>query len=161
MSLILDILNEMWDATLNYKGVTVNFFGVPYFKTKKQSSLRVTLSRLEKKKLIQKNNNGWEILEAGKKYLNEHNNLIKLQSPFDKSSPKNLILMFDIPEDMRQMRDWLRDQLKIYGYKMVQQSVWVGPSPLPQEFKKIINDLGMKKNIKTFKLASPYKQKIM
>ncbi len=159
MSLIIDILNEMWNTSLNYKGVTVNFFGVPYFKTKNQSSLRVTLSRLEKKQLIQKNKEGWEILAAGKKYLEEHNKLSKLRSPFNKSSPRNLILMFDIPEHVRPIRDWLRDQLKIYGYKMVQQSVWVGPSPLPQEFKKFINKLGIKKNIKTFKLASPYKQK--
>lgn len=39
---------------------------------------------------------------------------------------------------------------------MIQQSTWVGPSPLPKEFIKYIEDIGIKKQLKTFKLAKPY-----
>ena len=50
--------------------------------------------------------------------------------------------------------DWLRNQLKIFGYKMLQQSLWQGPGPLPIEFRKRLDDFGIKKNVKTFKMTS-------
>ena len=61
--------------------------------------------------------------------------------------------MFDVSEECRHYRNWLRDQLKEFGYVMVQQSVWAGPSPLPKEFKDYINKLKLQKSIRTFKLA--------
>ncbi|MDB5204458.1 MAG: putative regulator [Candidatus Taylorbacteria bacterium] len=157
MSLILDILEEAWNTTLNYKGVTVNLFGVPYQKNKR--SFQSTLYHLKKTGLIIKNKEAWKITDAGKKYLTEHKtNLQKFKSPFKKGSPRKLILMFDIPEHQRIYRDWLRKQLKEYDFKMIQQSVWVGPSPLPNEFKLYMRKIGLHKLIKTFNLAKEYRK---
>jgi hypothetical protein len=33
---------------------------------------------------------------------------------------------------------------------MLQQSLWLGPGPLPQEFLKRLNELGIRENIKIF-----------
>jgi len=59
----------------------------------------------------------------------------------------------DIPEQNRILRNWLRNQIKIFGYKMLQQSLWIGPSPLPPPFLKRLEDLNIRKNVKTFKIT--------
>ena len=51
------------------------------------------------------------------------------------------------------MRRWLRNQIKIFGYKMLQQSLWLGPGPLPPAFLKRLEDLKIRKNVKTFKIT--------
>jgi hypothetical protein len=42
---------------------------------------------------------------------------------------------------------------------MIQKSVWVGPSPLPKEFMDYVKEIGLKDNLKTFKLAKSYLDK--
>ena len=64
--------------------------------------------------------------------------------------------MFDVPVEKKAERDWFRWHLKKFGYIMVQHSVWVGPSPLPKEFKEYLEEIKLNKCIKTFKLAKPY-----
>lgn len=75
---------------------------------------------------------------------------------FDKGSPKNLLLIYDIPEDRKKERDWFRRQLKNFDFIMVQRSVWVGPSPLPTDFTDYLKQIGLQKEFKTFKLAKSY-----
>jgi phenylacetic acid degradation operon negative regulatory protein len=48
------------------------------------------------------------------------------------------IFIFDIPERERYKRNWLRMVLRNLNFKMLQKSVWLGKTALPQEF---INDL--------------------
>ncbi len=48
------------------------------------------------------------------------------------------IVLFDIPEKESAQRAWLREVLKNLKFTMLQKSVWVGNSSLPEEF---MNDL--------------------
>lgn len=80
-------------------------------------------------------------------------------SPFKSDSPKNLLLIYDIPSDKNVERDWFRRQLQRFGYIMIQRSVWVGPSPLPLEFVKYIKEIGIENNFQTFNLAKSYTEK--
>ncbi len=75
---------------------------------------------------------------------------------FHKDAPKNLIVMFDIPETKKAEREWLRWHLKKFNYSMIQKSVWVGPSPLPKEFLDYVKKINIKDGLKTFKLAKGY-----
>lgn len=68
--------------------------------------------------------------------------------------------MYDIPGDGKSEREWLVRQLKKFDYIMVQKSVWVGPSPLPNDFLKYIKSIGLSKRLKTLKLAKPYSRNI-
>jgi len=88
------------------------------------------------KKVLRLTQRGREILE-------------KLRVQKSKSLPDNgryktesddelKIIIFDIPEEERQKRDWLRSVLKNLKFSMLQKSVWVGKGKLPKEF---INDL--------------------
>ena len=80
-------------------------------------------------------------------------------SNFNDTSPKNLIVIYDITEEMKKERDWFRRHLKKFNYVMIQRSVWVGPSPLPNDFIDYVKSIGLMNQLKTFKLAKPYSEK--
>jgi len=49
------------------------------------------------------------------------------------ASDRVTIVMFDIPEERRRKRSWLRSVLKNLGFEKVQQSVWIGKVKIPRE----------------------------
>lgn len=119
----------------NYKGVPVNSFGIPIFNNSFNDSKR-------------------KQGKAKRKYL------YSFTSTFQKDAPKNLLLIYDIPHEMKKERDWFRRQLKNFGFVMIQKSVWVGPSPLPKNFLDYLKRIGLQKEWKTFKLSKSYTEKI-
>lgn len=157
MSFILDVLEDLWNIQLHYKGVRVNMFGVPQSFKNKENSYRSTLSRLHKNGLISKKSENWILTNKGKEYLNTKKVLCKFDSNFKSNAPKNLLLIFDVPESRKSERRWLRLHLKKFKYFMIQKSAWVGPSPLPREFVSYLKEIKLDSCIKRFRLASPYK----
>ncbi len=81
---------------------------------------------------------------------------VSFLSKFKEDAPKNLIVMYDIPHNLKKERDWFRRQLINFGYAMIQKSVWVGPSPLPKDFMDYLKVIKIDKDFKTFKLAKSY-----
>lgn len=118
-----------------YKGMRVNAFGLPVFSssTKKQDK------KFHKKRGLYH---------------------VSFLSSFKKDAPKNLIVMYDIPHNMKKERDWFRRHLIKFGYIMIQKSIWVGPSPLPRDFLDYLKEIKIGDNLKTFKLAKPYNSSI-
>lgn len=114
-----------------YKGVSVNIFGVPNFNSSNDN--KKDFGKIPKRIYL-------------KSFIHD----------FKKGSLKNLIVMYDIPHKHKKERDWFRRHLIKFGYVMIQKSVWVGPSPLPGDFIQYVKSIGLKKNLKTFKLATPY-----
>ena len=55
-----------------------------------------------------------------------------------------VIITFDVPEESRRKRAWLRSALKNIGLSMLQKSVWIGKVKIPGEF---IDDLAKLKLI--------------
>ncbi|MEK9185687.1 MAG: hypothetical protein AAB863_02825 [Patescibacteria group bacterium] len=157
----MEILEDLWNAELNYKGVRVNFFGVPKFLLHDSKTVRSTLSRLSKKGFVKNTSYGkWMITPDGKKYFEKENKILRqFASPFKKGSVRNLLVMFDIPESRSTERHWFRAHLRKFNYKMIQKSVWVGPSPLPKEFVAYLKEVRLIDCIKQFKLAKDYKLK--
>ena len=117
---------------LKYKGVTVNRFGIPIFSSGK--------------------NNINKIGTPGRRYYQYK----RFDFVFNRASPKDLIVMYDIPSNMRKERDWFRYHLKKFDYIMIQKSVWVGPSPLPKDFLNYVKSIGLLNQLRTLKLAKPY-----
>ncbi|MEI7513169.1 MAG: hypothetical protein WCJ74_00930 [bacterium] len=154
MSLTFDILKAMSDARLKYKGVEVNGFGIPTFLIKNKQSFKSTLSRLKKNGYVLDEKGMWKITPKGKKLVEERiGRLQTFKSPFTIHSKKNLLLFFDIPEPQKAKREWLRNHLINFNYKMIQRSVWLGPSPLPKDFTEYLKSIKIEKYIKTYKLA--------
>ncbi|MFA6514907.1 MAG: hypothetical protein WCT42_01425 [Candidatus Paceibacterota bacterium] len=158
MSIVSEILEELWNKELNYKGVRVNIFGIPRLKRYKKESIYITISRLKKKGIVEKELSGIVLSKYGKEYVKKKiDSLKQFDRPENLSKEKNLLLMFDIPTHRKPEREWLRWHLKKFGYIMIQKSAWVGPSPLPKEFKDYIKEIKLEKCIKTFKLEKSYK----
>jgi DNA-binding transcriptional regulator PaaX len=118
--------------TFKYKGVTVNAFGIPVF-------------RSDKKGITRKGVPGRKYYQY--RYFNYN---------FKNTAPKNLVVIYDIPERQKKERDWFRRHLKRFDYIMIQGSIWVGPSPLPKDFLVYVRSLGLLNKFKTLKLAKPY-----
>ena len=116
---------------LNYKGVRVNAFGMPQLGSYKNTRREDTT---EEKRIYN----------------------ISFPSPFRDGALKNLLVMYDIPDDRKKERDWFRRQLVKFGYVMIQRSVWVGPSPLPKNFLDYAKEIKISDKLVTFKLAKPY-----
>ena len=118
----------------------------------KKESIKVELSRLYSREYVNHSASGWFLTQKGKEHFRRTHLLNYFTSPFSKNEPHGMIISFDIPEKRRKVRNWLRNQIKIFGYKMLQQSLWIGPGPLPQNFLKRLEDLKIRKHIKTFKI---------
>jgi DNA-binding transcriptional regulator PaaX len=153
-------LEELWNTELSYKGMKVNIFGIPRFKKYKDGSIRNTIDRLKRKGIIEKELSGIVLSKYGKEYAKrKFDSLKQFDPPEHMSKDKNLLVMFDVPTEKKGEREWLRWHLKKFGYIMIQQSVWVGPSPLPKEFSIYVKSIKLDKCIKTFKLEKSYKYK--
>ena len=59
----------------------------------------------------------------------------KNQEPYRKEPSKEvLVVSYDIPENQRRERAWLRSVLSFLEFECVQKSVWIGKVALPEEF---------------------------
>ena len=155
------IIRLLFEPKYRYKGVPVSALGLPAFFPYRKQSINNAIYKLNKNGYISKGNNFISLLPRGRKYVeSKKTRFVTFDSPFPKDSPKNLLLMFDIPEDQKAEREWFRYQLREFGYEMVQKSVWVGPSPLPKDFMSYINEIKLKSCIKTFKLAKAYSSQV-
>lgn len=55
------------------------------------------------------------------------------------------IVIYDIPEDKKSIRDLLRRRLKDWGFKNWQQSIWITKRDVTERLRKAINKLGISK----------------
>lgn len=153
------ILEEFLKPQFKYKGMSVNMFGLPSFRAKyPKSTFSNEVSRLKRENFIKKDGEYLRITKKGQEYIKRRQSSFStFDFSFPKDSPKNLLVMYDIPEGKKAEREWFRFHLKKFGYEMIQRSVWVGPSPLPEDFLNYLKEIKLKNYVKTFKLAKSYK----
>ena len=60
------------------------------------------------------------------------------------------MIIFDIPEKKRRLRDLLRDNLVFLGYRMLQKSIWVCPFDVKEETEKFLKEYPLDPYIKMF-----------
>lgn len=58
---------------------------------------------------------------------------------------KYRVVIFDIPEKNRKIRNILRGRLKIWGFKYLQKSLWVSKKDITEPMREFIKELGMEK----------------
>lgn len=101
----------------------------------KKNSLRVTMSKLAKKGLIEKNPQGYKLSKLGKLFVKKAKEAQKPKT----WDGKWRMAIFDIPEKRRDDRYWLTTQLLTAEYKNLQKSVYLGKYPLTEDFFKQIH----------------------
>lgn len=99
------------------------------------------------------------IYSKGEDYILSEKGVFYYKNPYkyirEKINKKNkIILIFDIPENKRKVRWWIRNQIKFWDFKMIQKSVWVGYGPLPSEFMNRLKLLEVDKCVKIFNTVS-------
>jgi len=119
------------------------------YKQKSLVKLSKLLSYMKKKGLVDnsgdRNKSVWLITQVGRERLEFIKSRDFITNPFeslDKLKKGELkVIVFDIPELERKKRDWLRISLMNLGFEMLQKSVWVGNTDLPEEFILSLNNL--------------------
>lgn len=67
---------------------------------------------------------------------------------------QKVMVLFDVPEKKRKMRNWLRSQLKLWDFEILQQSVWMGKGLLPKEFTKRLRLMNIYDGVKIFRIQN-------
>jgi DNA-binding transcriptional regulator PaaX len=99
----------------------------------------------------------WLITKKGKKKLKSlkeqrHRTIPKKDYPVEASNDLKVVT-FDIPEKERRKRVWLRRALLSLGFSMLQESVWIGKTKLPQEFIKDLRGLKLLPYVEIFSIS--------
>lgn len=63
---------------------------------------------------------------------------------------KWLMVIFDIPEKLRKLRNFFRETLCLLGFKKLQKSVWVCPYDVLEEIQKIIQGYSLQRYVRLF-----------
>lgn len=79
-----------------------------------------------------------KLTEKGKSYMRLENALNK-----EKWDGKWRLVIFDIPESKRKLRNTLRQKLKEWGFKYWQKSLWVSKKDLAEPLREFIDELGL------------------
>lgn len=115
-----------------------------------KSVYRQNIYRLKKNGFItQKNDNIYLSTKGIYRYTNPYKHL---KGKIEKKN--KIIFIFDIPENKRKIREWLRNQIKFWDLEMIQKSVWVGYGPFPSEFMNRLKLLEVDKCIRIFNVQS-------
>lgn len=108
----------------------------------KKSSLSQALKRLREGGLIEqvklKNDVIIKLTQAGKELISDGSD----EKEWDR---KWRIVIFDIPEQRRVIRNLFRRNLKKWGFKHLQKSVWISKRNIFDKLNSYIRDLGIEK----------------
>ena len=129
---------------------------VPYYRlTRWGRSARGVLAKLKNLGHIEKIEKDkelyYKITETGEDYFDNVLSYLKSTRAWDK---KWRLVMFEIPETDRALRDKLRRQLANLGMGLLQSSVWITPKNVEKEIEEINNDLELSLKLKVFEVKS-------
>ena len=149
MSLVKDILEEIWNTEINYKGMRVNILGIPRFKQYSKKSVRATIDRLKRKGVIEKELSGIVLSKYGKEYVKR-----KIESLKQFNKPEN------ISKDKKEELDiptcsagYLIDQCGLKGKK-------IGGAQISEKHANFIVNTGSAKAEDVLNLIDICKEKI-
>ena len=124
-----------------------NLLGKPQRKFSRRS-FSVILSQLRAQGLVERNgtprNSRWKISRAGTTYLQKQSSAILKPDGIQR------LVIFDIPEKMKAKRNAVRYELVSCGYHQLQKSVWMGATPLPNDFISMLDALALKSHVHIF-----------
>ena len=100
----------------------------------KEMTIRQSLRRLVKQGFVEKNEGRYSLTRTGRLLMQY---VIKRKKAVNtKWDGKFRVVIFDIPEKERKMRNWLRQELYFLNYLKLQESVFIGKNPLPADLIK-------------------------
>lgn len=127
---------DVWLESFTYSGQMKSILGLPV--GARGNSLAETFRRLRKKGLIEqeKNDEGkilLKITQLGKDFIGAE----------EEWDGKYRIVIWDIPEKKRRIRDLFRRRLKEWGFAHWQGSVWISKKNVTDKLRKLVLELKM------------------
>lgn len=118
----------------------------PSYQNEERQKFYALLNYLKQQGFVENKKKGrsalWKITLAGLKKLKFLNKL-NMPDYQTETDDKLKIIIFDVPEKERRKRMWLREVLKMLGFRMLQFSVWVGKNKIPGRFLEELRDKQM------------------
>lgn len=109
----------------------------------KRPTFVAILSQLKAQRLVEgmpkRGRTHWRLTQAGRTTLAE-----KQHDAPPRPDGKKRLVCFDIPEQDRAKRQWLRGELIACGYRQLQKSVWIGEVPLLSDFIETLDALELR-----------------
>jgi phenylacetic acid degradation operon negative regulatory protein len=136
--IILSVLEKTVDGLVRFDDMVYNSHkymgGMPHLK---KSTLSEAIRRLRDGGYIEKEVNQGKILlrltNLGREYLGKD----------EEWDGKFRLVIWDIPENKRRIRDLFRRRLKEWGFKSWQRSVWVSKKNVTEKLRNLIKELGV------------------
>ncbi|MEK7503007.1 MAG: hypothetical protein AAB556_01020 [Patescibacteria group bacterium] len=123
----------------------------------KQQVFYTLLNRMKRDGLISKKQSQkgtlWHRTEKGLKKLGLIQKKRKNRYSIIKEK-KIKIVTFDIPEALKNKREWLRETLRFLEFRMLQKSVWIGTSAIPEDLLLDLRDGALMDYIHIFEIGS-------
>ncbi len=137
---ILLVLEKSVDGYIKWEDFTYRSYKQLYgYPNLKRSSLSQALKRLRESGLIEKvkvsNDLVFKLTDAGRELISSDDD--------GKWDGKWRIVIFDIPEQKRIVRNLFRRNLKKWGFKHLQKSVWISKRNIYDKLNSYIKDLGI------------------
>ncbi len=121
-----------------------------------EQSVRAAISRMNKQGWVESEKQGnksyYSLTSIGKKRIEEAAKRIYKLEP-NSWDGKWRILMYNIPEEKRNIRDELRQELVWSGFGSLSNSCWISPNPLEDQVKDLIDKYDISSYVNFF-LAS-------
>jgi len=143
------VFNDYYSAYKNLRRYSRS--GRPQRSKEERQKFHNLLYQLQKQGFIEKKKSEdkktlWKLTLKGLGYSKKLKNK-KLLSPLKSSAIKKKdyqkIVVFGIPENQKKKRDWLRNTLINFDFSMLQKSVWIGDSQLPEDFFQSLKELNL------------------
>ena len=173
---VLDILQKSAETTVDIIDIFTSsyyesyrkmrrsmLYGSPKFKTDwaeeylKTQQFYSLLNKLKNQGFIKKEGKNkktiWSITQKGLEKLKIiKEKKLNIDYPKEKGD-KLIIITFDIPEQEKHKREWLRSVLVALDFKLLQKSVWIGKTKIPSDFLNDLKDQKMLNYVHIFKIS--------
>jgi phenylacetic acid degradation operon negative regulatory protein len=173
---LLEIIRDGIEATSDILNIFLCGYPESYRKLKKsvfcptlpekdsgtrRQQIYSALNSLKRQGLISKTSKSfgetaWKITKAGLEKIRsvkERNFIYRTRHSKKECDGKLRIIIFDIPEEKRCKRAWLRDVLAALDFSLLQRSVWLGKNRFPDWLIKEFITTGLMKYIHIFEIT--------
>ncbi len=157
--IILAILESGYGASYSrlHSNITQRETARTYRKIRQEEKQKFysLLSKFKSEGLINSKKEKWSVTNKGKIKIQELANqtfIVRFPPRYYsiEKDGKVRIVIFDIPEQDKKKREWLRSVLVSLDYSLLQKSVWIGKTKIPEKLMEDIRDLKLLKFIHIF-----------
>lgn len=147
LSGIGDMAEEIRDPAYVVSSAYENMYGFIPRRYKRSNFLQMTRRALKTgdiEKVMKGDKFYLRITSAGKEKINRDFPIASLIKNWNK---RWVIVLFDIAEKEKRVRDRFRNKLQSIGFGMLQESVWITPLPIGQDMLEVVGSAGLSKSV--------------